>query len=514
MTKVESQTSSKTNNIGQPLLKARGLTKIFGGTIALQDVDIDVHRGEVVAVVGENGAGKSTLKNLLVGLFPPDVGTIELDGESIVNFKASDFGIAAVHQEFSLFGSLSIAENICISELPGRPTRINWQETREVAGQYLEKVATTLNPDTPVEKLSTGEQQMVEIAKALRQANNLLILDEPTASLTEPERDQLFKVIEGLKEQGLGMIFISHFIDEVYEIADTIIVLRDGRRVGGSPAADMARYTLQELMVGRPVSERQVDTGHPRESIALRVEDLHSEDVSNISLEIREGEIVGLAGLMGAGRTELVEAIYGLRASTGRIWVGDTLVERPSPFLMKKLGIAFVPEDRRRHGLFGIRPLRENLSAAAIGKMVQRRFAGIGFRGEKQSTEKIVENLHIVNPGLEQPIDELSGGNQQKALLGRWLAIEPRVCILDDSTRGVDIGAKEEIHNLIGKLSQSGVAVLLVSSELPELIQLAHRIIVLRKGEIAAEFSRQEFDPRLIIQRAASALKEDSDDYT
>ncbi|MEZ4518745.1 MAG: sugar ABC transporter ATP-binding protein [Chloroflexota bacterium] len=510
-TAVEALTPVSTFGNEVPLFSGRKLTKIFGGTIALQDVDIDVHRGEVVAVVGENGAGKSTLKNLLVGLFPPDMGTIELNGERIGSFKAADYGIAAVHQEFSLFGSLSIAENICINDFPGRSLRINWPETRDVAEQYLAKVATDMDPDTPVDKLSTGEQQMVEIAKALRQASNLLILDEPTASLTEPERDQLFEVISNLRAQGLGMIFISHFIDEVYEVADTIMVLRDGKRVGGSPASEMPRRTLQELMVGRPISERQVDTGDPREAIALRVENLNSEDVSNISLEVHEGAIVGLAGLMGAGRTELVEAIYGLRPSSGKIWVGDTLVERPSPPLMKKLGVALVPEDRRRHGLFGIRPLRENLSAAAIDKLVQRRIPGIGFRGEAQSTAQIVDTLRIANPGLEEPVDDLSGGNQQKSLLGRWLAIEPRVCILDDSTRGVDIGAKEEIHNLIGQLSKEGVAVLLVSSELPELIQLAHRIVVLRKGEIAAEIPRSAFDPRLIIQYAASAV-EDSDD--
>ncbi|MFP3854150.1 MAG: sugar ABC transporter ATP-binding protein [Anaerolineales bacterium] len=490
---------------GKALLRARGLTKIFGGTVALSGVDIDVYRGEVVAVVGENGAGKSTLKNLLVGLFPPDKGTLELNGTTLKDFKAADQGIAAVHQEFSLFGSLSVAENICINELPGTAGKVDWDETRHIAEEHLDMVASHLDPDIPVERLSTGEQQLVEVAKALRQANNLLILDEPTTSLTEPERIRLFKVIRNLRERGLAMIFISHFIDEVYEISDRIVVLRDGERVGGAPTAEMKKHHLEELMVGRPLSELQVETGKPSDEVVLSVSNVQSEKIHDISFELHRGEILGLAGLMGAGRTELVEAIYGLRPARVEIEVDGRRVEHPNPTIMKELGVAFVPEDRRRHGLFGIRPLRENVTAAALNELVERVVPGLGFRGERAAAAEITEGMSVVHPGLEHPINELSGGNQQKALLGRWLAIEPKICILDDSTRGVDIGAKEEIHNLVGELARQGLGVIFVSSEMTELLQLAHRIIVLQKGKAVAEFDRPEFDPRRIIEAAASA---------
>ncbi len=493
---------------GPPLLRTSGLTKIFGATVALNKVDLEVERGQVVAVVGENGAGKSTLKNLLCGLLEPDAGRIEMDGKPLAHFKAAEHGIAAVHQEFSLFQSLSVAENVCISDLPGRRGLVNWGETRTTAQQYLNIIGAQLNLDAPVELLSTGEQQMVEIAKALRQADRLLILDEPTASLTEPERDRLFEVIRRLRQRGLGIIFISHFIEEVYEVADYIVVLRDGHRVGGRPASEMSRRELEELMVGRVVSEGEVDTGVPTDAVILKVEHLSSPPkVADVSFEVRQGEILGLSGLMGAGRTEVVEAIYGLRPSSGKVWLAGKLVDQRTPLSMKQLGVAFVPEDRRRHGLFGVRPLRENLTAAAIDRLVQRRLPGFGFAGERDSAAKLAADFRIVHPGLEASVRFLSGGNQQKSLLARWLAIAPRVCIFDEPTRGIDIGAKQEVHELLGRLARQGAAVLVVSSELPELMQLAHRIVVLRQGRSVAEFSRP-FDARAIIQYAASAVQE------
>jgi ABC-type sugar transport system ATPase subunit len=490
----------------QPLLKATGLTKVFSGTVAVENVDIELQRGQVVAVVGENGAGKSTLKNLLCGLLETEHGKIELEGKEISHFNAAELGIAAVHQEFSLFRSLSVAENICIVDLPMKKTFVDWQKTRDVAREYLDMIGADLDLDAPVEKLSTGEQQLVEIAKALRQATRILILDEPTASLTEPERESLFTIIRSLRERGLGIIFISHFIDEVYEIADIAVVLRDGHHVGGGPVATLPRMQLEELMVGRSIQTRTIDTETPSDKVALKVEGLTSEtNFYDISFELQQGEILGLSGLMGAGRTELVESIYGLRPSKGKIWVAGELVDHRSPAVMRKLRVAFVPEDRRLNGLFDIRSLRENLTAAAIARLVQQIIPGVGFRGEKTSASRIAENLRIVHSGIDKAIRFLSGGNQQKSLLGRWLAIEPHVCILDEPTRGVDIGAKEEIHALIGKLARSGTAVLLVSSELPELMMLAHRILVLRKGRAVIEFTRDKFDPRVIIKYAASA---------
>ncbi|MBC7224382.1 MAG: sugar ABC transporter ATP-binding protein, partial [Anaerolineae bacterium] len=377
-----------------PLLRARGLVKAFSGTVAVNDVDIDVERGQVVAVVGENGAGKTTLKNLLIGLLEPDRGTIELEGKRLSRFHAADLGIAAVHQEFSLFPSLSVAENICIVDLPGRRGLIDWEETKRVAKRYLDMIGADLDLDTPVERLSTGEQQLVEIAKALRQATRLLILDEPTASLSQPERERLFQVIRRLRERGLGMIYISHFIDEVYEIADTAVVLRDGHHVGGGPVAELPRARLEELMVGRPIAERKEEIGAPSSDVALKVEGFTAEPwFRDISFELRRGEILGLSGLMGAGRTELVESIYGLRRAKGRLWVGGQEVAHPTPSKMRQLGVAFVPEDRRRSGLFAIRSLKENLTASALARLVQRVLPGVGFRGEKRAAEEIAEKF-------------------------------------------------------------------------------------------------------------------------
>jgi ABC-type sugar transport system ATPase subunit len=506
MNEAAGEVANQGKNGATPLLRATGLTKSFGRATVLHGVDLELHRGEVVAVVGENGAGKSTLKNLLCGLLQPDEGTIEIEGQREKLSRAAGLGIAAVHQEFSLFGSLSVAENICIGGLPGRRPLVDWKQTQALAARYLDMIGADLRLEAPVDTLSTGEQQLVEVAKALREASRLLILDEPTASLSGPERERLFGVVRKLRWRDLGIVFISHFVDEVYEIADRIVVLRDGHQVAVSRAADLPRRRLEELMVGRPLSELQVETGAPASEAALRVEQFSVPPVlEGISFEVRRGEILGLSGLMGAGRTELVEAIYGLRPCEGALWVSGTPVRKPTPAVMKRLGVAFVPEDRRRHGLFGIRSLRENLTAAGLSGLVRRWLPGVGFAGERESASRIAANLKISHPGLEEPVSVLSGGNQQKALLGRWLATKPQVCILDEPTRGVDIGAKEEIHELIGRLARSGTAVLLVSSELPELMNLAHRIVVLRRGRAVAELAREEFDSRTIIEKAASA---------
>ena len=493
-----------------PLLRARELSKEFAGTKAVNIVSIDLEAGKVVAVVGENGAGKSTLKNLLIGLLEPDEGYIELEGERLPrSFHAADLGIAAVHQEFSLFSDLTIAENICILDLPGSKPFVSWRRTNEIARKYLDMIGADLDPEVTVSSLSTGKQQLVEIAKALRHAGKVLILDEPTTSLTNPEREHLFNIIRKLKNNGLAIIFISHFIEEVYEIADSAVVLRDGHHVGGGSVSELPRRQLEELMVGRPIEDRLAKIGTPQVHPVLKVEDLSSEeDVKNISFELNKGEIIGLSGLMGAGRTELVEAIYGLRPQSGEVWVDGKKITNITPVAMRSLGVSFVPEDRRRNGLFGIRSLKENLTIAAIRDLVQRSIPGIGFKGEKESAIRIANGLHVVHAGIEREIRFLSGGNQQKALLARWLAINPKICILDEPTRGVDIGAKEEIHDLIAELACSGVAVLMVSSELPELIRLSHRIIILRNGRAVKELKRDEFDPMTIIQYAASEAVE------
>jgi ABC-type sugar transport system ATPase subunit len=493
-----------------PLLEARGLVKAFSGTVAVNGVDIEIYPGDVIAIVGENGAGKTTLKNLLIGLLSPDKGTIKLQGQNIVHFHAADLGIAAVHQEFSLFPSLSVAENVCIVDLPGGGLFVNWSETYRIAKKYLDMIGADLDLDMPVEKLSTGEQQLVEIAKALRQATKILILDEPTTSLTKPERERLFDVIGRLRDRGLGIVFISHFIEEVYQVANKVVVLRDGHYVGGGEVSKISLRQLEELMVGRSIATHHSQIGRPSDEIVLKVEDITTGNkVRGISFDLHRGEVLGLCGLMGAGRTELVETIFGLRAGHGKVWIKGNFVEERSPSIMRERGVAFVPEDRRKNGLFVIRSLKENLTISALSRLVKRRLPGLGFRGERESAQQIAQSLSVVYASLERPIRFLSGGNQQKALLGRWLSIEPTICILDEPTRGVDIGAKQYIHELISELARKGMAVLLVSSELPELIALSHRILVLRKGQVVAEFTRQEFDPLTLIKYMASGSEEE-----
>ena len=488
------------------LLQTVNITKAFEGTIAVKNVDFGISRGQVVAIVGENGAGKTTLKNLLIGLLKPDSGKIIIDGSEVSNYRAADYGIAAVHQEFSLFPSLSVSENICIVNSPGTAGFINWRKIHDTASEFLQMIGANLDIYNSVENLSTGEQQLVEIAKALRQASKILILDEPTTSLTKPERDSLFRIIRRLKSTGIGIVFISHFIDEVFEIADKVVVLRDGHHVGGGDIREISRKQLEELMVGRSIDDRRIDIGTPSSEIILKVENIsYKTKVKNVNFELHKGEVLGFSGLMGAGRTELVESIFGLRKAKGNIWLDGKLITNLSPNLLIENGIAFVPEDRRRNGLFIIRSLKENLTIVALKNLVKRKIKGIGFIGEKESAEKLAETYRIVHSDIEKEINFLSGGNQQKALLARWLSIKPRICILDEPTRGVDIGAKEEIHSLIGQLARQGTAVILVSSELPELMLLSHRIIILRKGQNVAELSKEEFDPLKIVSYIAAS---------
>ena len=491
---------------GRPLfLVASGISKSFGPTHALDSVDLTVRTGEIVGIVGENGAGKSTLKNVLCGLVVPDSGDLTFEGQRVAQLDTAELGIAAVHQEFSLFGTLSVAENICIAEVPTTRFLVDWSRIAAVAQEYLDAVGGDIDPDALVDSLSTGKQQLVEIAKALRTATRLLILDEPTAALTAPERDHLFSILRRLRDRGMSIVFISHFLEEVYEVTDRVVVMRDGRSVAERATNKMPRREMEELMVGRaiePLHERVTQVGTSVELSATHVASL--PQVHDVSFELHQGEILGLAGLIGAGRTETAEAIFGLRPFEGTVTVGDQRVPRPTPDSMQALGLVFVPEDRRRHGLFPVRSVRENLTASAIRRFVRRRICGVGFSGEAGSANAFADQMHIIRRDIEVPVGALSGGNQQKTLLGRWLAREPRIYLLDEPTRGVDIGAKQEIHELIRSLAASGRSVLLISSELEELFALCHRMLVLRAGRVVGEFDRGEFNAAIIVGLAAS----------
>lgn len=490
-----------------PILSVRNLSKAFGEKTVVSDVSFDLRAGEAVALIGENGAGKSTTKNMLCGLLQPTQGQILVNGAPVEDVGAPEHGISAVHQELSLFGSLTVAENICVSDLPGAAARVNWAEAEKIARAQLEFLGIEIDPRALVETLGAGKQQIVEIAKALLHADKVLILDEPTTSLTAVEREKLFAIIDKLKARGLAIVFISHFMEEIYRVCDSFVVLRDGQQVGQGRLADVSQRALEEMMVGRMMEDARVSLGQPTDVPALEVQNLSSPDFKDINLTVHRGEILGIAGLMGAGRTEIAEAIFGLRPARGVVRIDGKDVPRTVE-AMKAQGLCYVTEDRRSNGLFLNRPVRENLSASAIARFVNRTLKGFGFRGEKARAQAVVGEMNIAIPHIENHVSDLSGGNQQKVLLGRWLAMEPEILTFDEPTKGVDIGAKFDIHEAIAELARAGKAILIVSSDLPELLHITHRLIVMRKGRIVGEFAREDYDSVKIISLAASSGEE------
>ena len=498
--------------VTKPILSVQKLKKSFSGKTVVNDVSFDIYPGEIVALVGENGAGKSTTKNMLCGLLQPTSGEIVINGVSVERLLGIEHGISAVHQELSLFQSLTVAENMCISQLPGKSFKVDWQQADKIARDQLAYLGIDIDTQATVESLGAGKQQVVEIAKALLHADKLIILDEPTTSLTKPEREKLFILMNRLKAKGIAIIFITHFMDEIYEMGDKYIVLRDGQQVGTGALKDTPRKALEEMMVGRAISESVIDIGLPTSVEAIRVESLSSYDFHNISFSVNKGEILGIAGLMGAGRTEIAEAIFGIREAQGEIYIDNAKVSPITISNMKAHQMCYITEDRRINGLFSIRSVKENLSAAAINKFTQRVLSGFGFKGEKDSAQKVVDEMNISIPNIDSAVSSLSGGNQQKVLLGRWLATQPKICILDEPTKGVDVGAKFDIHNKIVALAKKGVAIIIISSDLPEILQLSHRLIVMRAGHNVGEFARSEFDSVKIISLAASSSYERTTD--
>jgi ABC-type sugar transport system ATPase subunit len=504
---------------GKPLLNLNAVGKSYSGAWVLKDATFSVARGEIVALVGENGAGKSTLKNILCGLVAPDAGSLTIADRDYARLTPQDarsIGIAAIHQELSLFPNLSVAENVHIGGLRLRFGLIDRaamiQETRTLLREFFE---TPLDPDRPVERLSLGERQLVEVAKALRGASTLLILDEPTTSLSLPERRRLFDAARRLRQRGCALIYITHFMEEVYALADRIVVLRDGRVVGSGTPKEIDEARLTTLMVGRELAE--LDAGLASESgaaptkakaaaVTLKVSDLRDQRLLNgVSFELRAGEILGLAGLMGAGRSQVAEAIFGLYPATGDVEIRGQSFERRTPTESLARGLALVSEDRRADQIFPGRSVRENLTSTILSSLSQ----AAGYLSSARQRDRALAmagEYGVRYPGLEAPMVALSGGNQQKCVIARWLAGRPAVIILDEPTKGIDVGAKAEIHRLIGKLAAAGLSVLLISSDLPELTALSHRILVMHKGRLVGGLDRAQFNPTTIVRMASTGL--------
>jgi ABC-type sugar transport system ATPase subunit len=489
--------SASPSSPSAPLLVGEALHKRYGGVHALRGARLAVRAGEVHALVGENGSGKSTLLKILSGLIQADAGTITLDGRPAGFRTPTDAlraGIATVTQETTLAQDLSIAENVFLGHrMAKRGPVIDWRGTRGRALAALQRLGLDVDPSLPVRRLRPDQQQMVEIARALSIDARVLILDEPTSSLTDDEVASLFGLVRKLRQEGVATIFVSHRLKEVFDLVDRVTVLRDGRTVAEASIEELDRPKLIHLMVGRALEEMEPPPAQEREgAAALRVRGLTlPRGFAEVDLEVAPGEIVGLAGLVGAGRSELLEALFGLhRPTAGVVEVNGTEVAFKHPRQSIRNGMAFVPADRKLHGLVLEMSVRENLVMASTSRLSRARRPAA--RRELPIVRSSFDGMHIRAHSSRVPVATLSGGNQQKVVLGKWLATEPRVLMLDEPTRGVDVGAKSEIYRLLFDVAQSGVGILVSSSENPELLTLCDRVIVMFRGRVAAELSRDE----------------------
>jgi ABC-type sugar transport system ATPase subunit len=493
------------------ILEAEGMHKRYGGVHALRGARLTVYPGEVHALMGENGSGKSTLLKILSGQIQADDGRITFSGEQASFRNASDAlrrGIATVTQETTLAPDLSIAENVFLGHrMVRRGPFVDWRRTRSRAKDALARLSLDLDPATPARRLRPDQQQMVEIARALSIDARVLILDEPTSSLTDDEVEALFAIVRKLGEDGVATIFVSHRINEIFAVADRVTVLRDGHTVGGGTASELDRAKLIQLMVGRALEqveehEQQADAG---ESSVLRVRGLGLPGLlEEVDVDVAPGEIVGLAGLVGAGRSELLESLFGLRRAQGTIRVGGRDVLYRSPRHAIRDGVAYVPADRKLQGLVLEMTVRENLMMAASSRHARLRRPNA--RREHAAVQELIESMHIRAHSQRAAVSTLSGGNQQKVVLGKWLITEPKVLMLDEPTRGVDVGAKAEIYRLLFDAARSGIGILVSSSENPELLTLCDRIVVMFRGRVAATLTPENATEAMIAHYAGGQL--------
>lgn len=490
-----------------PAIRFEGVGKGFPGVVALDEVTVEIAEGSCHALCGENGAGKSTLAKILAGIYAPESGKVFLFGKEIPDFSprtAREAGVGIVHQELQFCENLSVAENLCLAEIPTRRGLVARQAMEKQANDLLERVGGRIDVRRLLGELSIWEQQIVQIAAAVGWGARVIIFDEPTSSLSQPEAERLYELIRGLKAGGMTCIYVSHRMPEIFALCDAVTVLRDGRHVGTRPIAELTEGELVGMMIGRPLSEYLPDHLHtPRSDEVLRVEGLSSPGAfTDISFTLHAGEVLGLAGLIGAGRSDVAEALFGLgREVTGRISVDGREVTIRSPREAIRLGMGLVPEDRKKQGLVLSLTGLHNASLPILDRL--SRFRWIRKHRERRIAEDYFGRLRVRATAIDDSVAGLSGGNQQKVVLARWLSAECRILILDEPTRGVDVGAKAEIHGLIDRLASQGTAILLISSELPELLALSTRVLVLREGQIVGELAREEATQERVLRMMA-----------
>jgi ribose transport system ATP-binding protein len=493
--------------VTKPFIEMKGIKKAFHQHVVLDGVDFEVRPGEVHALMGENGAGKSTLMKILTGIYQRDAGTVIVNGKE-VHYRhpkeAEQDGISVIHQELNIIPTLTVAENIFLGreQTFGRTGIVRNKEMEEQAKIYLQKLGIEISPNEMAGNLSVGKQQIVEIARALSTNAKCLIMDEPTAALTDREIHTLFDVIRSLKQQGVAIVYISHRMEEIFTICDRISVLRDGQFIGTKNIPETNFDEIVHMMVGRQIGERFPKREKRIGEERLRVEGLTQKGVfHHVSFSVRAGEILGVAGLMGAGRTEIMEAIFGVRkVNEGTIYIDNKPVKIKSPRQAIEHGIAFITEDRKSKGLVLHMSVRENLT---LPKSEQLASVGV-IQAKKESdlVQSLIARLKIKTASSELEVKALSGGNQQKVVFGKWLAMEPRILILDEPTRGVDVGAKKEIYEIMNELTAQGVAIIMVSSELPEILGMSDRIMVVHEGKVTAILDNNNVDQETIMRAA------------
>ena len=498
-----------------PKLKMSGITKQFPGVLALKDVSIKVACGQITGLVGVNGAGKSTLMNILGGIYQPDRGTIFIDGKQVMFGSPKDAaksGVSFIHQELLYFGSQSVAENIFISHLlprKGLPFLVNKKAAKKETEKYLRMLNTDINPSSKMEDISVGERQIVEIARALALGSDIVIFDEPTSSLSLKEKENLFKVIAKLKQENKAIIYISHFLDEVMRICDDFVVLRNGRVHGAGQIKEVAKPEIIEMIIGKKLAHENKTERAVTEKAVLRVDNLSSGNLlKSISFHLNEGEILGIWGLMGSGRTELIRAILGLDPiDKGQTFVrkDDKLERIANRKLLQYCG--YITENRHADGLFLTETLWKNISVTALNKYTSNYLKLLDSNQEKLAARRYIKKMNIAAPNTDIKVESLSGGNQQKVIFAKWLNKRPRILIMDEPTRGVDVGAKLEINNFIKEIANQGTSAIVITSEVEEMVGLSDRVLVLREGRMVANVKGDAINPQTLMEISLGEIR-------